>query len=67
MNHFKMQKPFFVYLRGGEGSQKIGPCMLVDYSTEKKAISVKIEEMDYFFYLSDIDHIEDVNQQANCD
>ena len=67
MNHFKMQRPFFIYLHGAEGSQKIGPCMLVDYSTEKQAISVKIEEMDYFFYLSDIDHIEDVNQQANCD
>ena len=67
MNHFKMQRPFFVYLRGVEGSRKIGPCTLVDYSTEKKAINVKTEEMDYLFSLSDIDHIEDVNQQANCD
>lgn len=62
MNHFKMQKPFFVFLRGEEGSQKIGPCTLVDYRTEKKAISVKTEEMGYLFSLSDIDHIEDVNQ-----
>ena len=62
MNHFKLQKPFFIHLRNPEDSRRIGPCMLVDYVHEKKAISVKIDGMEYYFYLSDIDHIEDVNQ-----
>lgn len=67
MNHFKMQKPFYIYLHNVEEPQQIGPCTLIDYNPEKEAISVRTGEMDCFFYLSDIDHIEDVDQKANRD